>query len=141
MTLDTLHDVTGLDAGEANGHRAAPTLDDAYPVWARRRDATFTLFLWIIMAVACLFAISFIIRPVLVVALACLLAYAVAPLVRTLARALPRRLAILVLYLALLAVLGGLGYLFVSNAIAQFSALRTQITQLLTPPSTGARPP
>ena len=113
----------------------------AYPAWARRRDVTFTLFLWIIMGLAFLFATSFIIRPVLIVALACLLAYAVAPLVRTLARVLPRSLAILGVYLALLAVIGGLGYLFVSNAIVQFSALGTQITQLLTPPSTGAPTP
>ncbi|HLJ81011.1 MAG TPA: AI-2E family transporter [Ktedonobacterales bacterium] len=102
---------------------------------------TITIFLWIVLAVAVLWAGAYIIRPVLIVALAGLLAYAVTPAVRALARKLPLPLAIVFVYLALVGFVGGIGYLFVSNAITELSALANQITRLLTPVSQGAPTP
>jgi predicted PurR-regulated permease PerM len=140
MRLDTLHDATGLDAGKANGHRAVPPRD-AYSAWAHRRDVTFTVSLWVLLGVAAIWALSYVIGPLLIVVLAALLAYALTPIAQAVARVLPLPLAIVIVYLALIGVLGGVGYLFVSNAIGELSALATQISHLLTPPTQGAETP
>jgi predicted PurR-regulated permease PerM len=140
VTGNTSPDTSGLDASGRNGHLAAPALT-AYPVWARRRDVTITVLLWVLLAAAMVWAISYVIGPLLIVVLAALLAYALTPVTRMFARVLPLPFAIICVYLALVGVLGGLGYLFVSNAISELSALATQITHLLTPASPGAETP
>lgn len=109
-----------------------------YPAWARRRDVTITLFLWVVLAAATIWAAFYIIRPVLIVVLAALLAYAVTPLVRRLARLIPLPIAIALVYLVLVGLVGGVGYLFVSNAVTELSALTNQVTHLLTPARPGA---
>lgn len=113
----------------------------AYPAWAHRRDVTITLFLWVVLAVATIWASSYIIRPVLIVVLAALLAYAVTPLVRWLARLISLPVAIALVYLVLVGLVGGVGYLFVSNAVTELSALTNQVTHLLTPAAPGAPTP
>lgn len=113
----------------------------AYPAWASRRDVTITLFLWVVLAVATIWAASYIIRPVLIVVLAVLLAYAVTPLVRWLARLISFPVAIALVYLVLVGLVGGVGYLFVSNAVTELSALTNQVTHLLTPAGPGAPTP
>jgi predicted PurR-regulated permease PerM len=117
---------------DPNRQREA-SVSPAYPVWARRRDVPGTVVLWVVLAVAVVWAASYVIRPALIVALAGLLAYAVAPAVRMLAHKLPLPLAIVLVYLALIGFVGGIGYLFVSNTITELSALANQITRLLTP--------
>ena len=112
-----------------------------YPAWARRRDVTITLFLWVVLAAATIWAAFYIIRPVLIVVLAALLAYAVTPLVRRLARLIPLPIAIALVYLVLVGLVGGVGYLFVSNAVTELSALTNQVTHLLTPARPGAPTP
>lgn len=112
-----------------------------YPVWAHRRDVAITLFLWGVLAVAAVWAASYIVGPLLIVVLAALLAYAVAPVVRRLAQRIPLPLAIALVYLALVGLVSGVGYLLVSNAITELSSLATQITHLLTPGSPGAPTP
>ena len=112
-----------------------------YPAWARRRDVTITLFLWVVLAVAAISAAFYIIRPMLIVVLAALLAYAVTPLVRRLARVISLPGAIVLVYLVLVGLVGGVGYLFVSNTITELSALTNQVTHLLTPTSPGAPTP
>ncbi len=140
MTLDTLHDAAGTEITGRNGNRAVPT-HDAYPTWAHRRDVTFTVFLWVLLGVAAIWVLSYVIGPLLIVVLAALLAYALTPIAHAVARVLPLPFAIAIVYLALIGVLGGVGYLFVSNAIGELSALATQISHLLTPPSPGAETP
>ena len=112
-----------------------------YTAWAHRRDVAITLFLGLVLAIATVWAASYIIGPMLIVVLAALLAYAVAPIVRGLARRIPLPLAIMLVYLVLVGVVSGIGYLFVSNATAELSALATQITHLLTPGYPGAPTP
>ncbi len=121
MTGNTSPDTSGLDASGRNGHLAAPALTP-YPAWARRRDVTITVFLWVLLAAAMVWAISYVIGPLLIVVLAALLAYALTPVTRMFARVLPLPFAIICVYLALVGVLGGLGYLFVSNAISERAA-------------------
>ena len=89
------------------GTRAAASADAAYPAyptypaWARRRDVTLTLFLWVVLAVAGLWVGVYLLRPLLIVTLAALLAYAVSPAVRLLARIVPLPAAIVLVYLVL----------------------------------------
>ncbi len=113
----------------------------ASPTWARRRDVTLTLFLWLVLAVAGLWVATALLRPLLIVALAALLAYASSPAVRLLARVVPLPAAIVLVYLALVGLAGGVGYLFVANATTELAALADQITRLLRPPSSGAPTP
>ncbi len=112
-----------------------------YPAWAHRRDVTITLFLWGVLAVAAFWAASYIVGPLLIVVLAALLAYALAPLARRLAQRISLPLAIALVYLALVGLVSGVGYLLVTNAITELSSLATQITHLLTPSYPGAPTP
>ncbi len=78
------------------------------------------------------------VRPLLIVVLAALLAYAVSPAVRMLSRVIPSACAIALMYLTLIGLAGGVGYLFVVNATTELAALTDQITRLLSAPSAGA---
>jgi len=129
--------VAAPDPTRAQARTLAPSTL-IYPIWARRRDVTVTIFLWLVFAVAGLWVVSHLVRPLLIVVLAALLAYAVSPAVRMLARALPLPAAIALVYLALIGLVGGVGYLFVANATTELAALTDQITRLLSAPSAGA---
>jgi predicted PurR-regulated permease PerM len=120
---------------------SADPVSPAYSIWARRRDITLTLFLWLVLAVAGLWVATALLRPLLIVALAALLAYAVSPAVRLLSRLVPLPAAIALVYLALVGLVGGVGYLFIANATTELAALADQITRLLRPPSAGAPTP
>jgi predicted PurR-regulated permease PerM len=105
--------------------------------WVRWRDVTLTLFLWVVLAVAGLWVGVYLLRPLLIVALAALLAYAVSPTVRLLARIVPLPAAIVLVYLVLVSLAGGIGYLFVTNATTELATLTDQITRLLSSPHAG----
>jgi predicted PurR-regulated permease PerM len=117
---------------------ALTRVDPVSSNWARRRDVTITVCLWVVFAVAGLWVASHLVRPLLIVVLAALLAYAVSPAVRMLSRAVPLPLAIVLVYLLLVGLIGGVGYLFVVNATTELAALTEQITRLLSAPSAGA---
>jgi predicted PurR-regulated permease PerM len=121
--------------------RATGAVDTLYPAWARRRDVTLTLFLWVVLAAGGLWVGVYLLRPLLIVALAALLAYAVYPAVRLLARIMPLPVAIVLIYLMLIGLAGGIGYLFVTNATAELATLTDQITRLLSSPQAGAPTP
>lgn len=123
---------------EPNRARAAKLVDPVSSSWARRRDVTVTIFLWVVFAVAGLWVATHLVRPLLIVVLAALLAYAVSPAVRLLSRVVPLPAAIVLVYLLLVGLIGGVGYLFVANATAELAALTDQITRLLSSPSAGA---
>jgi predicted PurR-regulated permease PerM len=128
-------------ATEPNHARAAMLVDPVPPVsssWARRRDVTVTIFLWVVFAVAGLWVATHLVRPLLIVVLAALLAYAVSPAVRLLSRVVPLPAAIVLVYLLLVGLVGGVGYLFVANVTAELAVLTDQITRLLSSPSAGA---
>src|SRR5579884_3730345 len=78
--------------------------------WARRRDAVIAVLGWICIAWLSLWAAWHVIRALLIVILAALLAYALLPAVAFLARFVPRWLAVVLVYLSVVCVLGGLGY-------------------------------
>jgi predicted PurR-regulated permease PerM len=100
--------------------------------WATRRDVAIAALVWVIIIVGIIWAASHVMRSILIVVVAGLLAYALMPAVAFLTRFVPRWLAILVVYLAFVSVIGALGYLVVTSAIDQISALSKQVSGLIT---------
>ncbi len=101
--------------------------------WARRRDTGLALVCWAALIAASVWLLSHVLRAVVMLIIAALLAYALAPFVAYLRRWMPRWLAILLVYVGLLAVLGLFGYLLVTASIEQLRTLVTEARHLLTP--------
>ena len=64
--------------------------------WAQRRDIPIAIFAWIAVAAVIIWTAGHIIRALLLLAIAALLAYALAPAVKLMQRVMPRTLAILI---------------------------------------------
>lgn len=109
--------------------------------WARRRDIPIAILAWTALVFAILWGAGHIIRTILILAIAALLAYALAPGVKMLQRFMPRFLAILIMYLIVLGLLSSLIYLIVTTAISQVGGLATSVQALLTPGKTGQLSP
>ncbi len=107
--------------------------DDAATKWARRRDIPLAILAWIGVIAVVIWGVTYIVRVIVLLIIAALLAYALAPVVSWLQRLIPRPLAIVVACLVVLAVLALLVYLITLTALHQFSSLSHQITYLLTP--------
>jgi predicted PurR-regulated permease PerM len=109
--------------------------------WVRRRNVAFTVVCWLVIAGVILWAASHIIHALLLLLMACLLAYALFPLVDRLHRWMPRPLALVIVYLGLLALIGTFGYFVVTTAIKEFTLLVDQARILLTPGPNGEASP
>jgi predicted PurR-regulated permease PerM len=99
--------------------------------WAGRRDRivvalSVTAFVFIGLWLA-----SHVLRAIILLILGALLAYTLWPAVRFLRRYMPRPLALLLVYLVLVAVIGGVGYLVVTAAISEFTTLAPKVQTLL----------
>jgi predicted PurR-regulated permease PerM len=103
--------------------------------WARRRDIPLAIIAWVGVLFIVFTAAGHISRTIILLVLAALLAYALAPAVAFLERWMPRFLATLLMYLVVLTVLSGLVYFIVSAAVDQIKLLSTFITSLLSPKS------
>jgi len=106
--------------------------------WADRRDIPIAILAWIALVVFTLWAASFVVRTLLVIVVAALLAYALAPGVRLLNRIMPRVLAILIIYLVVLGGISTLLYFVINTTILQVGSLVANLQVLLTP--TGNQP-
>ncbi len=91
--------------------------------WIRRCGLPFAILAWTGVARLILWLAGHVIRTLLLLTIAALLAYALAPAVKVLERVMPRFLAILIVYLIVLGALSALLYLIVSTAIVQFASL------------------
>jgi len=91
--------------------------------WIRRCGLPFAILAWTGVALLILWLAGHVIRTLLLLTIAALLAYALAPAVKVLERVMPRFLAILIVYLIVLGALSALLYLIVSTAIVQFASL------------------
>jgi len=91
--------------------------------WIRRCGLPFAILAWTGVARLILWLAGHVIRTLLLLTMAALLAYALAPAVKVLERVMPRFLAILIVYLIVLGALSALLYLIVSTAIVQFASL------------------
>src|SRR5947209_7160138 len=106
-------------------------------IWVRRCGLPFAILAWTGVALLILWLAGHVIQTLLLLTLAALLAYALAPAVRFLERVMPRFLAILIVYLIVLVVLSALLYLIVSTAIMQAVSLSDYVRFLLTPSKSG----
>lgn len=105
--------------------------------WARRRDIPIAILAWITLVLVILWGAGHIARTILLLIVAALLAYALAPGVKLLQRFMPRVLAILIMYLLVLGSISFLFYLTITTAIGQASSLAVNIKGMLTPSATG----
>jgi predicted PurR-regulated permease PerM len=91
--------------------------------WERLRDSGVGILAWLAIIAVGFWLLGHVARALLLLVIAALLAYALQPVIARLSKRLPRWLAITVVYVIALALLMGLGYLIVSTAVAQVSAL------------------
>ena len=101
--------------------------------WKRRRDIPIAILAWIAVVAIILWAAGHVIRSLLLLAIASLLAFALAPAVKLLQRVMPRFLAILIVYLVVLIVFGFFIYLIIDTSIIQVGLLAKEVRYLLTP--------
>lgn len=105
--------------------------------WERRRDIPLAILAWTALVCLVLWGVGHIVRTLLILAIAALLAYALAPGVKLLQRFIPRFLAILVMYLLVLGTISFLLYLIVTTAIEQVGSLVSNVQRWLTPTRVG----
>jgi predicted PurR-regulated permease PerM len=87
--------------------------------WTRRRDIPLAILAWIALIAVLLWGAGHIIRTLLLLTIAALLAYALAPAVKVLQRIMPRFLAVLIVYLIVLGVVSVLLYVVIITAVRQ----------------------
>ncbi len=109
--------------------------------WVRRCGLPFAILAWTGVALLLVWLAGQVIQTLLLLTLAAVLAYALAPAVTFLARLMPRFLAILVVYLIVLGAICVLLYLIVRTAIEQFVSLADYVGFLLTPSTSGQLTP
>ncbi len=109
--------------------------------WMQRVGLPLAILAWTGVALLILWAAGHIIQTLLLLTVAAVLAYALAPAVKFLERVMPRFLAILIVYLLVLGVISALLYLIVSTAIVQVTSLSTYVQFLLTPSKSGQLTP
>src|SRR5436189_6179007 len=78
--------------------------------WARRRDIPIAILAWVALFAVIAWAAGHIVRSLLILAIAALLAFALAPVVKLLQRFMPRLIAILLVYLIAFGGLSALVY-------------------------------
>jgi predicted PurR-regulated permease PerM len=118
-----------------------PRSESATTKWTRRRDIPIALLAWTALIFVTLWGAGHIVRTLLVLVIAALLAYALAPGVKVLQRVMPRALAIVLMYLLVLSAISFLLYLIITTAIAQIGALSISLQKLFTPTSAGQLSP
>ncbi|GAC1627848.1 MAG: hypothetical protein NVS4B7_17160 [Ktedonobacteraceae bacterium] len=118
-----------------------PRAEAPTSAWARRRDIPIAILAWTALAAVLLWGAGHIARTLLLLVVAALLAYALAPGVKLLERVMPRFLAILIMYIIVLGVVSLLIYFVVSTAIQQVGTLSTFVQYWLTPKSNGQLTP
>lgn len=101
--------------------------------WVRRLIIPLAILAWSGVALLILWAAAHVTKTLLLLVVAALFAYALAPLVTLLARVIPRFLAVLIVYLLVLVGIGALLYLIVRTAIDQVTSLSGYLSFLLTP--------
>ena len=117
--------------GEANKSTVIQVQVEAAK-WSRRRDIPLAILAWSGVAILIIWLAGHITTTILLLVIATLLAYALAPAVGILARVMPRFLAILIVYLIFLGGIGGLIYLIIRTAVDQVSSLSHYVNFLLT---------
>lgn len=119
--------------GPANRHDSPAGRRVGSASWAGRRDIALTVLTWLLVVGIVLWTAAQVGKTLLMVVVAGLIAYALFPAVRILSRYIPRGVAILFVYLVVLAGLGSVVYLVLTTAITQITAFSGQVSVWLTP--------
>ncbi len=109
--------------------------------WARRRDMALSILGWSLVIAGVLWLASHIVHTLLMLALAALFAYALAPGVALLHRRLPKWLSVIIVYAVVLAIVAAVFSLLISAIITEVTALATQVTSVLSPNAASANTP
>ena len=109
--------------------------------WARRRDTILTIVLWMLAVGMVFWLLSHVGRVILLLVISGLIAFALAPVTTLFSRVLPRPVAIILVYFAVLGAMGGLGYLVVSVALSEGASLINQVHTFLSSGPHGAPSP
>jgi predicted PurR-regulated permease PerM len=105
--------------------------------WTRARDIPLAILGWALVVFIAFWAAGHLIGTLLVLAIAALIAYALAPVISLLRRWLPWPIAIAIVYLVFVGLLLLLVSVIVDTAIQQVGPLSDRISQLLTPGSSS----
>jgi len=109
--------------------------------WARRLLLLRILLISVILVGILFWLMSFLVVPILILLVAALLAYAVVPLIDLLHRAMPRALAIVLVYVVAIIMFGALAYYGLKTFIPQLNSLAHSITTFVAPGSNGQDSP
>jgi predicted PurR-regulated permease PerM len=99
--------------------------------WAKQRDIPFAILGWIGVIAVIIWALSYVDKSLILIAVAAFFAYALSPVVSFFSRFLPRFVAITLVYLIVLGGLGLLLYLVILSATEQFSSLARTFNTLV----------
>jgi predicted PurR-regulated permease PerM len=105
--------------------------------WLRRLIITLTLLAWIALAFVVVWLIGRVAQALLLLAIGGLLAYVLYPLVRFLARVMPRFLAVIIVYLLVLGGLGILLYFVATTVIEQMNSLIHYVQSFISSTANG----
>lgn len=105
--------------------------------WVRRLLIPLAILAWAGIAILILMVAGYLTRTLLLLGIAILLAYALSPLVTFFTRAMPRFVAILVVYLLVFGAIGTLLYFIVRTSVDQIISLSNYIGSLLAPGRNG----
>jgi predicted PurR-regulated permease PerM len=109
--------------------------------WARRRDIPIAVLAWVAVFAVVMWAAGHIVRSLLILAIAALIAFAIAPIVKLLQRFMPRFVAILIVYLVVFGGLSALVYVSINTAVHQTFALSRALEELIRSTSSGKSSP
>ncbi len=109
--------------------------------WQKRRDMPLAILAWLALAIIIGWLASHVGRIILLVILAALLAFAIAPLVRLFERFMPRWLAVTLTYVVFFVVISLLLYFVVRTAVEQVISLAHYTSYMLTPGRGGKTAP
>lgn len=109
--------------------------------WQKRRDIPLAILAWTALVIILGWLAGHVGRTILLIILAALLAFAIAPLARLFTHVMPRWLAITLTYVVFFASIGLLLYFVARTAIDQVISLAQYISYLLTPGSSGKATP
>src|SRR6185437_2431848 len=109
--------------------------------WARRRDMALSILGWSLVVAGILWLASHIVHTLLMLALAALFAYALAPGVALLHRRLPKWLSVIIVYIVVLAIVAAVFSLLISAIITEVTGLAAQVTSVLSPNAASANTP
>jgi predicted PurR-regulated permease PerM len=110
-------------------------------VWTRRLIILLTILAAIALAFVIIWGASHIGTTILILVLAALIAYTIAPVIERFHHVMPRPVAILLAYLIVLILLGILLYLIISTMVTQLTLLANNVRRLLIPASNGQASP